>query len=152
MASVSSMATSPAAEVEMSAMATVVSMAPALPTPVAASMTTVPLFAVMSVSMSPPSMTPPATAVTVTAVLVALVVVRALSVMSASASMSIGAEPASITAPLAMTTFAVVPAVSASRVTVPVLVVILLPAAISRSPPSEATLTVPSTLVIGASR
>ena len=81
---------------------TVVSIAPALPMPVIASITNLPLAATTSTSVSPPSTIPPAVLVRVTAVVPALVVIRPPRVISPSADKVIVALPASITVPSAI--------------------------------------------------
>ena len=73
---------------------TVVSNALAWPTPVTALITTVPLFATMSTSVSPPSTTAPAAVSIVTAVAELLVVSTLPSVMFSFAFRSIVPLPA----------------------------------------------------------
>ena len=91
------------------------------PIPVIASITTVPLSAMMSASVSPPSITPPLDVAIVTASADELVVFRLPSVMSPSAYMSMAPLPASMAAPSVMTIWPPLsPApVSAVTVTVP---------------------------------
>ena len=104
--SVSLMSTLPLVVLSRSSVLIWVSIAPnglpASPTPVTASMVTVPLLATMSVSASPPSTTPAALEVIVTADPVALVVTTLPRVTFSLASMSTVPLPALMTAPSLM--------------------------------------------------